>query len=215
MTAFFSKGLTLIVSARTCLPCTSYHYFSLFLQRRPLSFYISSFPQTYSPPKLSECLRLIVPKLCTLAYWCTGALPDLVLHTWKKCIQKKQRKKNENCFNHLTNWLILTAYQPVRDYFMSRGTGICVYCAVIFISIVFFLLFFFSFCFIFIFFFFFFATYHINSHGQFNAKVIFVKEQLWYYLIFCSGGWCKVFIRFPKGISPKVNAIAPLELELV
>ena len=45
----------------------------------------------------------------------------------------------------------------------------------------------------------------MNLYGLFNAKTILVEEQLWYNLIHTWEG--KRFHTFPKGISPKVNAI--------
>ena len=52
---------------------------------------------------------------------------------------------------------------------------------------------------------------HINFLGLFKAKAIFVEQQLWYYLTNC---WRDKRVHtFPKGISPKVNAISLLEFE--
>ena len=46
----------------------------------------------------------------------------------------------------------------------------------------------------------------------FNAKALFLEKQQWYYL---THSWeDKMVHSFPKGICPKVNVIAQLELEL-
>ena len=53
-----------------------------------------------------------------------------------------------------------------------------------------------------------------NLRGLFNAKVINVEEQQWYYLILELVGDKGIYI-FPQGISPKVNAIPQLGFEFV
>ena len=52
-----------------------------------------------------------------------------------------------------------------------------------------------------------------NLRGLFNANVILLEEQQWFYL---THSWeDKGVHTFPKGICPKVNMIARLEFELV
>ena len=57
-----------------------------------------------------------------------------------------------------------------------------------------------------------FVLRHINLCGLFNAKVIHVEEQYWFYLTSCLGN--KRVHSFYNRISLKVNVIARLKFEL-
>ena len=56
-----------------------------------------------------------------------------------------------------------------------------------------------------------FVLWHINHHGLFNAKVILVEEQQWYYLTNSWGD--KEVHTFRRGINPEVNVFAQLEFD--
>ena len=51
------------------------------------------------------------------------------------------------------------------------------------------------------------VSWHINLYGLFNAKTIFIEEQLWCNLTHSFRGGDKKVHIFPKGISPKVNIV--------
>ena len=56
------------------------------------------------------------------------------------------------------------------------------------------------------------VPWHITLSRLFNAKVILLEEQSWYYL---THSWEDTGVHtFHKGISPKVNVIVRLEYEL-
>ena len=58
----------------------------------------------------------------------------------------------------------------------------------------------------------FFIEWHINHHGLFNAKAIFVERELWYYLTY---SWENKRVHaFPKGISSKVNLVVRVAFKL-
>ena len=57
------------------------------------------------------------------------------------------------------------------------------------------------------------VSWHINLCGLFNAKIIFVEEQQWYYLTHSLGD--KIVHAFSKRTDLKVNAIARMVFELV
>ena len=62
-----------------------------------------------------------------------------------------------------------------------------------------------------------FVWWHINLRELFKSKAILIEEQQWFYLTHSWGekGVPMVLVHtFPKGISPKVNAIARLKFEL-
>ena len=63
----------------------------------------------------------------------------------------------------------------------------------------------------------FFIKWRVNLRGLLNAKAILEEDQKWHYSTHSRDGEqrIKVFIPFPRGISPKVKVIARLEYELV
>ena len=69
----------------------------------------------WKPLKLDKVVNHVLSCCCPLSV--------VVLHTFR-AIRQMERKLRKDQWKCLINWLILMAYQSVKDHFISRGYGI-------------------------------------------------------------------------------------------